>query len=103
MSKNRHASYMVQRALLDCGPPECKIIADEILGRHETLILLCRDQFGNPFSRPPASAKSTDPVSCEPASANRAMFALAGERENAISDMVSNAPATARNTDPFSR
>lgn len=47
MSKNRHASYMVQRALLVCGPLERVAIADEILGKYKTLMALCQDQFGH--------------------------------------------------------
>jgi len=47
MSKNRHASYMVQRALVVCGPKERAAVADEILGRHKTLMVLCQDQFGH--------------------------------------------------------
>lgn len=47
MSKNRHASYMVQRALVVCGPQERAAVANEILGRHKTLMVLCQDQFGH--------------------------------------------------------
>jgi len=47
MSKNRHASYMVQRALLVGGPSERTAMAHEILGKHKTLMVLCQDQFGH--------------------------------------------------------
>jgi len=47
MSKNRHASYMVQRALQVCQVAERVEIANEILGASEILIPLCQHQFGN--------------------------------------------------------
>lgn len=51
MAKNRHASHMVQKALLVCRPSERVEIAKEVLGSYRTLMRLCQDNFGHHIVR----------------------------------------------------